>query len=98
MSDDPLKSIFPDYAAERTATSVFLAVIGWPERLKKFEFWMSENWSDANSSKTEFEHEAFGPRADLVFEIYDVILRIEFPNVSRSKAFIETIGVGITNA
>lgn len=91
-----IQDVLPDHAAVRSGTSVFIALVGHPERVACFKDWLAANWPDAAAQGTDFPYERFGEHKELVFEIYDVILRLWFPSEDRAAAFIGDIGTGVS--
>jgi hypothetical protein len=79
--------IFHDHALVRLGTDVFLAVIGWSPRLEAFERWLAEVHPAAQIGITEFDYLTFGPLAEIVFDHYDVILRVRFPSEAVAQEF-----------
>ncbi|UEM07147.1 hypothetical protein JL101_029570 (plasmid) [Skermanella rosea] len=81
--------IFPDHALLRRECDILLAVIGWPERLEDFRRWMADAHPEADIETTCFDYLPFGPLAEIVFDNYDVILRIRFPTEAEARRFEE---------
>jgi hypothetical protein len=79
--------IFPDHAVVRQDCDILLAVIGWPARLEAFNHWVADAHPGANVEKTCFDYLPFGPLAAIVFDNYDVILRIRFPTEAGALQF-----------
>jgi hypothetical protein len=79
--------IFRDHAILCQHCDILLAVIGYPERLEAFERWMADAHPEASVENTRFDYLPFGPLAEIVFDHYDVILRIRFPTESGARQF-----------
>ena len=79
--------IFRDHAVLCQECDILLAVIGYPESLKAFEHWMADAHPEASIEKTRFDYLPFGPLAEIVFDHYDLILRIRFPTEARARRF-----------
>ncbi len=85
-----LKEIFPDFALTRSGAVIHLAVIGFPDRLERFAAWLTDIAPTAFHQSTMFDYEVFGARKEDVFDLYDHILRIEFP--TEAVAFADCCG------
>jgi hypothetical protein len=77
--------IFPDHALVRRDCAVLLAVVGWKQRLAAFELWMADSYPEARLEYTSFDYLPFGPLSEIVFDHYDVILRICFPTEADAR-------------
>lgn len=82
-----MRHIFHDHALVRLGTDVFLAVMSWSPRLEAFNHWMAKVHPAAHICVTEFEYLTFGPLAEIVFDHYDVILRVRFPSEAVAREF-----------
>lgn len=87
-----LKEIFPDFALTRSGAVIHLAVIGFPDRLERFAAWLPDIAPTASHQSTMFDYEVFGARKEDVFDLYDHILRIEFPAEAGAIAFADYCG------
>src|SRR5689334_24651842 len=79
--------VFPDHAVVRRGCDVLLAIVGWPTRLEAFNHWMADAHPEADIGTTCFDCLPFGPLAEIVFDNYDVILRIRFPTEAGALHF-----------
>jgi hypothetical protein len=70
-----------------TSSSPLSAGHGWSPRLEAFERWMADAHPAARISITELGYLTFGPLAEIVFDPYDVILRIRFPSETVAQEF-----------
>lgn len=88
-----LKEIFPDFALTRSGAVIHLAVIGFSDRLERFAAWLPYVAPTASHQSTMFDYEVFGARKkEDVFDLYDHILRIEFPAEAEAIAFADYCG------
>lgn len=79
--------IFPDHAVVRRECDILLAVIGWSARLEAFNHWIADAHPEAGVEMTQFDYLPFGSLAEIVFDNYDVILRIRFPTEDGAQKF-----------
>jgi hypothetical protein len=82
-----MRHIFHDHALVRLGTDVFLAVMDWSSRLEAFKRWLAEVHPTAQIGITEFDYLTFGSLAEIVFDHYDVILRVRFPSETVAQKF-----------
>lgn len=82
-----MRHIFHDHALVRLGTDVFLAVVARSPKLEAFKRWMAEVHPAAHIGITEFDYLTFSPLAEIVFDHYDVILRVRFPSEAVAQEF-----------
>lgn len=90
--EQTLSQIFPDFALIRSGMVIYLAVLGYADRLKTFAAWLADATPASSFAVTDFDFEVFGMRKTIVFDVYDCILRIEFPSEAQAMAFAAESG------